>query len=269
MRPWLVVIACVLVASVGTAQRRSHPRRPVHPTRPAHVEPGDGTSLSVGHHNRGRLLRAHELHESTSLRFKQPQSDTHWGTDELVALLERAGAAVMTRTPGARLTIGDLSRRGGGRFPPHHSHQSGRDVDVGFYVTNVETGAAMDLDRFFTFRRDGTVRNHDEMHYDFVRNWQFVEALVMDEVHVQWIFVSRELRARLLDEGRTEGASAEALTRADAILSQPSHGGRHADHFHVRIYCPAADHPRCIDEPPLHPWLGGPAAPETPPADDD
>jgi len=266
MRSWLAVLACSgLLASAAAAQHHAHgtSRRPTHRA----PDPGDGTSLSVGRHNRGRLLRARQLHESTSLRFKQPQSDTHWGTDELVALLERAGAAVMARTPGARLTIGDLSRRGGGRFPPHHSHQSGRDVDVGFYVTDAD-GVPMDLDRFFTFRRDGTVRNHDAMRYDFTRNWQLVEALVMDEVPVQWIFVSRELRARLLDEGRTRGASAEALMRADAILSQPSHGGRHADHFHVRIYCPAADRPRCIDEPPLHPWLGGPATASAPPAGD-
>ena len=242
----------LLVASAAMAQRHPH-GTPVHHA----PDPGDGTSLSVGRHNHGRLLRGRELHESSSLRFKQPQADTHFGTDELVALLERAGAAVMARTPGARLTVGDLSRRGGGRFTPHHTHQSGRDVDVGFYVTNADAGAPLDLDRFYDFRRDGSVRNHDELRFDFVRNWQLVEALVMDEVPVQWIFVSRELRARLLEEGRAETASVEALTRAEAVLSQPSHGGRHNDHFHVRIYCPAADHPRCIDEPPLHPWLVG------------
>jgi peptidoglycan hydrolase-like protein with peptidoglycan-binding domain len=32
--------------------------------------------------------------------------------------------------PEVRLQIGDISRKGGGRFPPHASHKNGRDVDV-------------------------------------------------------------------------------------------------------------------------------------------
>lgn len=244
-------------ASRRAASRRRASAAAAH--RPADL--GDGTSLSVGRHNRGRLLRAHELHTSETLRFKTPTSEAHFGTDELVALLERASRAVMARTPGARLTVGDLSRRGGGRFRPHRSHQSGRDADVAFYLTD-PSGTPLDLHRFFDFRRDLTVRGHDELRYDLVRNWQLVEAFVTDEVPVQWIFVSNGIRTRLLEEGARQGASADVLARADAILSQPSHGGIHNDHFHVRIYCPAADHPRCLDDPPLHPWMTG--APTTP-----
>jgi penicillin-insensitive murein endopeptidase len=247
-----------------TTTRRTR-RRTTPATRPP--DPGDGTSLSVGRHNRGRLLRSHELHESETLRFKTPHSEAHFGTDELVGLLERASRAVAIASPGERLTIGDLSRRGGGRFSPHRSHQSGRDADVGFYVFDGDRHP-LDLDRFFDFRRDGTVRGHDELHYDFVRNWQLVEALVTDEVPVQWIFIERGLRGYLLQEGARLGASPEVLAHAEAILSQPSRGGRHNDHFHVRIYCPAADHPRCLDDPPIHPWMAGapPVAPPTSPA---
>ena len=37
--------------------------------------------------------------------------------------------------PGTkRLPVGDLSRRRGGFFPPHVSHQNGRDADIGFYL---------------------------------------------------------------------------------------------------------------------------------------
>ena len=230
--------------------------------------PSDGTSLSVGRHNRGRLLRGRELTESATLRFKTRHSEAHWGTDELVGLLERASRAVATRTPGARLTVGDLSRRGGGRFRPHRSHQSGRDVDLAFYFTDA-SGTPLDLDRFYDVRRDLTVRGHEELHYDLVRNWQLVEALVSDtEAPVQWIFVSRYLRAALLEDGARQGASADVMTRAEAILSQPSHGGTHNDQFHVRIFCPSADHPRCVDDPPIHPWISGaPATPSAAPSD--
>ncbi len=255
----------------ATTRSRPHAtRRRTHAPPAAHRAPesGDGSSLSVGRHNRGRLIRGHELHESDALRFKS-RSEARFGTDELVALLDRAARAVMARTPGARLTVGDLSRRGGGRFRPHRSHQSGRDVDLGFYVTDPD-GAPLDLHRFYDFRRDLTVRGHDELRYDLVRNWQLVEALVMDEVPVQWIFVSRTIRGRLLEEGARQGASADVIARAEAILSQPSHGGMHNDQFHVRIYCPLPDRPRCVDDPPIHPWMpGAPARPEAPPAEAD
>lgn len=254
----------------SVAPTRRAPRRRAHASAPPPMptDPGDGTSLSVGRHNRGRLLRGHELVESESLRFKAGSTEARFGTDELVGLLERAAHAVITRSPGSRLTVGDLSRRRGGRFSPHRSHQSGRDVDLAFYTTDPD-GAPLPLDRFFDFRRDLTVRGHDEIHFDLVRNWQLVEALVTDEVPVQWIFVSRSIRARLLEEGARQGASADALTRADAILSQPSHGGLHNDQFHVRIYCPASDRPRCVDDPPLHPWMAGaPATAAAPPTGD-
>lgn len=253
-------------ASSSATRRTGSSRRTRATPRPA--DPGDGTSLSVGRHNRGRLLRGHELTESATLRFKTRHSEAHWGTDELVGLLERASRSVATRTPGARLTVGDLSRRGGGRFRPHRSHQSGRDVDLAFYFTDAN-GTPLDLDRFYDVRRDMTVRGHEELHYDLVRNWQLVEALVSDtEAPVQWIFVSRYLRAALLEEGVRQGASADVMTRAEAILSQPSHGGMHNDQFHVRIFCPAADHPRCVDDPPIHPWMSGAPTTPTPPVSD-
>lgn len=34
------------------------------------------------------------------------------------------------RPQGPRIAVWDISRRGGGEFPPHVSHQTGRDVDV-------------------------------------------------------------------------------------------------------------------------------------------
>jgi len=241
--------------AVSTPHRTPH--RTSHRTPAAHApDVGDGTSLSIGRHNRGRLLRGHELHDTPSLYLKTPHSDARFGTDELVAMLERASARVMERTPGARLMVGNLSHAHGGRFRPHRSHQSGRDVDLGFYVTDAN-GAPLHLDRFYDFRRDLTPRGHDDIHFDLVRNWQLVEAMVTDPVPVQWIFVCRYLRTALLEEGARQGASAQVLTHAEAILSQPSHGGTHNDQFHVRIYCPAGDRPRCLDDPPLHPWMLG------------
>lgn len=175
-------------------------------------------------------------------------------------MLRYAGAYVASRAPGARLTVGDLSRHHGGRFRPHRSHQSGRDVDVGFYILT-DVGAAIEPDRFFEFRADGTSRHDATWRFDDARNWALVEAFVTNTIApVQYAFVSRELRRRLLDYGAAHGADPETLARAETVLWQPTSGGRHRDHFHVRIYCDPGDRPRCRDEAPHHPWTTGSSA---------
>jgi penicillin-insensitive murein endopeptidase len=74
------------------------------------------------------------------------------------------------------------------------------------------------------------------------------------------MFVSRELWRRLLAEGARRNTDPEILARVARVLYQPSAGGRHRDHFHVRIYCDASDSPRCRDDGPRHPWLRGSSA---------
>jgi penicillin-insensitive murein endopeptidase len=219
-------------------------------------------SISVGRHNAGRLLHGRELRESEHLRLKRPHGDQHHGTDELVMLLERAASEVARQFPGSRLTVGDLSRRRGGAFRPHRSHRTGRDVDIGFYIVDT-AGQPVYVDRFYDFRADGTTRAHAEWRFDDARNWALVAALVsQNEVPVQHIFVARWLRERLLAYARAIGAPAEVIARAEVVLDQPSRGGRHDDHFHMRIYCSADDRPRCVDEPPFHPWVSRPSLAE-------
>jgi len=224
------------------------------------AEAGDPSSVSVGRHNRGRLVHGAELREGEHLRFKSPDTDHHHGTDELVAALHAAADHVWERLPGARLTVGDLSRPAGGRFRPHRSHQSGRDVDVGFYVVDLE-GHPVEASRFMDFGPMGTTRREPSWRFDDARNWALVAHLLTQaEAPVQYMFVSRELRRRLLAEGARQGAEPELLARASEVLYQPPRGGRHRDHFHIRIYCDARDLPRCRDDGPHHPWLRGSSA---------
>lgn len=217
----------------------------------------DATSVSVGRHNRGRLLHGAELTAEGHLRLKHPTGDQHHGTDELVTLLRSASESVWTGSPGTPLTVGDLSRHSGGRFRPHRSHQNGRDVDVGFYIQDLE-GNPVAADRFVDFGPMGTTRHDATWRFDDTRNWLFVEYMLSQtDAPVQYMFVSRELRRRLLAEGARRAADPEILARAARVLYQPPAGGRHRDHFHVRVYCDSGDMPRCRDDGPRHPWLRG------------
>ena len=62
-----------------------------------------------------------------------------WGTkltiDALVAAFSTYGEAF----PGAqKIRLGDISRRRGRKLKPHRSHQSGRDIDIGYIGLNDE-----------------------------------------------------------------------------------------------------------------------------------
>ncbi len=229
---------------------------------PAARRPQPPPSISIGRHNRGRLENGRELVASETIRIKHPEGDQHHGTDELVSLIEHGARSVAEQFPGSQLTVGDLSRRRGGRMRPHRSHRSGRDVDIGFYIVDTQ-GELVYLQRFVDFRADGTTRANPEWRFDDARNWALVAALVsQSDTPVQYIFAARWLRQRLLDHAASIGAPAEVIERAAALLEQPRRGGRHDDHFHVRIYCPMTDQPRCLDDPPWRPWVERPSAPQ-------
>jgi len=224
--------------------------------------PPPGGSVSVGRHNRGRLLFGAPLRESEHLRLRQPGSAEHHGTDELVGLLARVSHDVAAAHPGARLTVGDLSGPRGGRLRPHRSHRNGRDADVGFFVTDA-SGQPRAPEAFVAFRADGTSRRDPSLRFDDARNWTVVASLVgQADVPVQHVFVASGLRQRLLDHAARIGAPASLVERAALVMGQPRRGGRHDDHFHVRVYCAPDDRPRCEDEPPFHAWVPAPAPAE-------
>ena len=57
-----------------------------------------------------------------------------FATDELIEGLLRAARIVSQRKGGAKLVIGNLSRRKGGDISSSVSHNSGRDADVAFFT---------------------------------------------------------------------------------------------------------------------------------------
>ena len=206
----------------------------------------------------GRLKRGMRLKESRYVRHvgEYKGKGHFYGTWELVQLLERAARRVAVRIPGARLSVGELSRGQGGAIAGHRSHESGRDVDIGFYMT-LDSGAPYHSYAFANINANGRGRPPNQfLRFDDARNWELVAKLVADgDARVQHIFVSRPIRRRLLMEGTRRRASRAVLDRAKTVLSQPGHP--HANHFHVRIYCAPADRPRCQDRGPIHPWYPG------------
>jgi len=207
----------------------------------------------------GELHRAVRLRPGPAIRLL-PQAASganFYGTAELVGMLERAARGVASRWPGVPLTVGELSSAGGGRISGHNSHRNGRDADLAFFMRN-DAGRPDTFWRFVTFAGHGAAVRPRRFKFDDARNWALVAGMLRDPIaRVQYVFVSQPIRTRLLMEARRRGESDEFLRIAAAAMVEPQKGHKHANHFHVRIYCPPDDRPECLDSAPYGPWFDG------------
>ncbi len=205
---------------------------------------------SVGSPTEGHLVGGARLSEAPYLRIVpayQP-SDARYGLDALVNMLDRGGKAVHKQFPDAVMSVGHLSRQNGGDLSGHHSHESGRDADVGFYMKN-KAGKPFYADNFVVFKGDGTAKSAPGVFFDDAKNWALVTAFLRDpEARVSHLFVATPIRARLLAYAERIGASPDIRARAAAVMIQPHGVLPHDDHFHVRLTCPSTM-PGCVELP--------------------
>ncbi len=197
--------------------------------------------LSIGSPTDGRLVGGAHLEASPWLRVTPcyQGEDVRWGLEALVSLIDHGARAVRRSFPDSVLSIGHLSRRNGGDLDRHASHESGRDADVGFYITN-QQGKPIYADHFVRFLGDGTAPSWPGARFDDARNWAFVASIVTDpRAHISYLFVASPLRQRLLDYAQRIGAPYSTRVRASERMAQPRGSLPHDDHFHVRISCPA------------------------------
>ena len=61
---------------------------------------------------------------------REPGGRDQFGRASTVRAVQHLGELWHDRHPTTPVAVGDMSRRGGGPFPPHASHTDGRDVDV-------------------------------------------------------------------------------------------------------------------------------------------
>ena len=207
-------------------------------------------SKSIGSPNSGRLENGAHLETAAYLRYvgAYATGDAHYGVKSLVDAIDRAAREVRRRYPDAVLGVGHLSRKGGGEIEHHHSHESGRDGDLAFYLVD-SLGRPVARDHFVAIRSDGAAASEPKVKFDDGRNWALIAALVSDpKAHVTHIFVATYLRTRLLAYGARVGASPALRARVAEVLMQPHHALPHDDHFHVRIACPAGSG-ECVENP--------------------
>lgn len=186
-------------------------------------------SASIGKPTRGALHDGVQLEDGEHWEVVAPHHA--WGTRETVRSIITAIESVEAQHPdGHVLHIGDLSRERGGRLYPHRSHQSGRDVDLGYYYLPDVVGH---------WYRPATSRTLDR-----ARTWALVDALVSQN-NVEYIFMDRTVQKLLRDHARAQGVPEERLQQIFQLRSRhPSpivrHTWGHVTHMHVRFISAAA-----------------------------
>lgn len=185
--------------------------------------------MSVGAPNGGALFNAIQLPEDP--RWQRVDAAHAWGTQETVDAITRAVAKVHEEFPDSPpLPIGHISARNGGHLNPHRSHQSGTDVDLGFFYRP-------EAHRWYV---RGTRQS-----LDLPRTWALVRALVT-ETDVRFILLDHSIQALLLEYATSIGedrAWLNDLFKGRGYSRPPMirHAKGHATHLHVRFYSPIAE----------------------------
>jgi penicillin-insensitive murein endopeptidase len=239
----LGLLALVVCAAPAQARQRSERELP----QKYRKSPYALMSLSVGLPNAGWQLRAKKLSSSPQLWIQNKSIPYTYGHPSLVLMLHRTSKQIARQSPGSVLLVGDLSREFGGPLTGHKSHQSGRDADVGFFVTDAK-GRPQNSRRLLAFDAAGRARDGSGLRFDDYRNWLLVQLWLKDDrAELEHVFVASHLRRRLLDFARARPSFRRYVDEAAQFLRQPTNGLPHDDHFHIRIACPNRQQELCAD----------------------
>jgi penicillin-insensitive murein endopeptidase len=215
---------------------------------------------SVGVPNNGVQTGAVELPQRGPgfVRFR-PKSPHYWGRPRLVGGLMDVARSVGELRPGTpRLVVGDLSAKYGGKISGHNSHRSGRDVDLLFYVTT-PSGAPLETPGFIRIAGDGLgqLESGEFVRLDVERQWLLIKLLLASpELGVQFMFVSREIEALLIDYARSRGDDLMTIWQAETVMLEPRDSLPHDDHIHLRVACtPEEAVAGCTGGGPYWEWL--------------
>jgi len=219
---------------------------PDSPTIPAKqlfgrkTEPLAGPARSIGGYADGCLAGGVALPiTGPTWQVMRLSRNRNWGNPALIEFLERLGNNVK-KAGWNGLLIGDMAQpRGGPMITGHASHQIGLDADIWFnpmpdhVLTREERefNGATDMVAVSGLDVDPKVWTRERM--------ELIKT-VSEDPAVTRIFVNAAIKKAMCREA---GSDRNWLAKV-----RPWWG--HAEHFHIRIACPA-DSPQCKAQPPV------------------
>jgi len=165
--------------------------------------------------------------------------DKAWGTPEMLEAIVAGSEEVAWQLPHADpIAVGDISRKKGGYFPPHVSHRSGMDADLGIF-----TGSG----RQPTPRGFTTVTPNN---IDYKTNWTFwsrlletglVDRILLDQSLIDamrhWLISARILSSKRAHEIFPKKGTPRLWARQGIF----QHASGHRNHIHLRVLCGLAN----------------------------
>ncbi len=241
-----------IAARYGTSVRKIQQRNQI---RNSAIFPGDFLELtptkapplphpkvvlgqSHGHTNAGHLRRPTRLAKGKGYYIRRAHRS--YGAEHTVAYTKRMIRSVRRQFPKVHtLAIGDISAVNGGKITRHASHQSGRDIDIGFYFRRKPSG----------YPSSFVVATMKNLH--FGATWKMLREFVdlaNRPLGVEKIFMSYSTQRILYKMAKKRGIPERQLR---AMFQYPRgrfasegfirHEPGHDEHIHVRFKCPPRD----------------------------
>ncbi|MGM0574709.1 MAG: penicillin-insensitive murein endopeptidase [Myxococcota bacterium] len=193
-------------------------------------------SKTVGRAYRGKLVNAEQLPSGPGYYRRRPRNS--YGTNETISALLDAIAHVRRKFGSLHdIAVGDISDHDGGQLAGHRSHQSGRDVDLGFWFEGQDG--------------DGPKAFISALRHELIMpaNWRLLKRLVGTseaESRVEYIFLDYGVQKKVYQWAKEHGKASEEVLRymfqyprgKRALRGVVRHEPGHANHYHIRFKCP-------------------------------
>jgi murein endopeptidase len=193
---------------------------------------------SIGAPWAGRLHDPARLPDGDGYVIRRPWRA--FGTSKAVELVERVVTEWREQFPESHvLAIGDLSAEHGGAITEHHSHQSGRDADIGLIYNEKPRGYP---ESFIDATEDNL---------DCEATFALVEAFAetaKEDGGAQMMFLDFKVQGMLYRWAKEHDVDEDKLDRLfqfphgrGSMAGMVHHEPNHANHLHVRFRCPRGD----------------------------
>ncbi len=243
MRVLAIIVVVVVVASLATVSE-ARPKRHVARNKrvavdtPAKREPNAPVAWtrdrSIGAPWSGRLEAPARLPRGEGYVIRRPSRA--FGTRTTVDSIRDAVTTTLEAFPKVHvLAIGDISAESGGAITEHHSHQSGRDVDLGLFYKKQPAGYPASFVRATEANLDSAAT--------WKLIWEFAKT-APDDGGAQIMFLDYDVQGIIYRWAKDHDVSEQRLDRVfqyphgrSSTRGVVRHFPNHDNHVHVRFKC--------------------------------
>ena len=191
----------------------------------------------MGKASGGKLIHGEKMPEGPGYSYGRRAHV--YGTNETVTYLIRCIGEYRRKNPdGPDVVLGNISRKGGGHLDPHKSHQSGRDVDIG-YIHKKKYQPVTSM--IGTNHRNLDPRKTWDLLWCFLDTGA-VDVMYMDTAVLEPLYEHLEVR-NFTDRYLKKTFQYPRKSRGGQVIQD--YPGHH-HHVHIRFKCPEGDK-GCVD----------------------